>query len=136
MKKYLFNCMTIVMVVCLSVGISSCGSDDGDNGNVSSLSETQIKSLLESGSGQWSIRENDEGDILTFTWVFKNGKIYDGEYDTSGATYIVAGGFLKLVSYSSWDFLDGGYVITNIDEKSISGYWQGNKSNTFTGTKK
>ena len=26
--------------------------------------------------------------------------------------------------------------ITKIDEKNISGYWQGNKSNTFTGTKK
>ena len=124
------------MVAFLSVSISSCSSDDDDNGNASSLSESQIKKLLESGSGQWSIKENDNGDVLTFMWIFKNGKIYDGEYDTDGATYSVTGGFLKLVSYPSYDFLEGGYVITKIDEKNISGYWQGNKSNTFTGTKK
>lgn len=136
MKKYLLNSLTILMVAFLSVSVSSCSDDDDDNGNASSMSESQIRELLESGSGQWSIRENDEGEVLTFTWIFKNGKIYDGEYDTKGATYSVTNGFLKLISYPSWDFLDGGYVITKIEEKTMSGYWQGNKSNTFTGIKK
>lgn len=136
MKKSVFNIVTIFVVTFLSVCVISCSSDDDEKGNVPSMSETQIKAFLESGSGQWSIKENDEREILTYTWIFKNGKIYDGETDKNGATYSVTGGFLKLVSYPSWDFLDGGYVITEIDENTIRGYWQGNKSNTIIGMKK
>ena len=65
--------------------------------------------------------------------MFKNGTINSRGLE---ATYSVSGGVLKLVNYNIWDFLEGGYVITKIDENSISGYWQGNKSNTFTGIKK
>lgn len=114
----------------MGMSFVSCGSDD--EGDVSSLSETQIKSLLEAGSGQWTIRENDGENVLEFVWVFKNGTINSRGLE---ATYSISGGVLKLVNYNIWDFLEGGYVITKIDENSISGYWQGNKSNTFTGIK-
>lgn len=130
-KKLCWSVLTFLVVALMGMSFVSCGSDD--EGDVSSLSETQIKSLLEAGSGQWTIRENDGENVLEFVWVFKNGTINSRGLE---ATYSVSGGVLKLVNYNIWDFLEGGYVITKIDENSISGYWQGNKSNTFTGIKK
>ncbi len=136
-KEYLMYLMSIVVVAMLSVGFVSCSDDDDDGESIASLSESQIKLYLESGSGTWDISEKDDGDILKSTWIFKEGKIYDDHVSLDkGATYSVVGGFLKLVSYPSWDFLDGGYVITKINDMTMKGYWQGNKSNSFTGTKR
>ena len=56
-KKLCWSVLTFLVVALMGMSFVSCGSDD--EGDVSSLSETQIKSLLEAGSGQWTIREND-----------------------------------------------------------------------------
>ena len=56
-KKLCWSVLTFLVVALMGMSFVSCDSDD--EGDVSSLSETQIKSLLEAGSGQWTIREND-----------------------------------------------------------------------------
>lgn len=68
-KKLCWSVLTFLVVALMGMSFVSCGSDD--EGDVSSLLETQIKSLLEAGSGQWTIRDNCQLSMRWHQYTFR-----------------------------------------------------------------
>ena len=141
-KDFLWSLLAIVMAATLSVGIASCSNDDDDDGL--GLSESQIRSYLESGSGVWVITEKGEGE--TFRMIFQDGKT-TGFADLLGSAssywltpYSVKGDLVyiedKVADEYHGDVLEGGIRITKLTASTIEFYWANDRSEKYTGTKR
>ena len=83
MKKYLLNCMTILMLTIVSVGFVSCGDDDDDD-------KKETSSIV----GTWVYFEQDDDYSLSLMCTFKS----DGTFKVVGQE-----GDISLREFDSWE---------------------------------
>ena len=140
-KNLLLSVMTILMVVVAGICVTSCGSDDDENGGLN-LSESQIRNYLESGTGTWSvIKIGDEGGYSS-TWYFRNGKTNGwggSNFSMWGTPYTINGNLVYITKEDAdnyrGDVLEGGIVITNLTDRTLEFYRKDDSSDRYIGTK-
>ena len=120
-KKLFVYLFTFMVVAILSAELSSCSSDD-DNGGLG-LSDSEIVSMLQ---GTWDVSHNGKTQIWTF-----NGNKVTGIYGSSvSSTFTVSNGVLNGQAF------EGGIVISKLTETNFSAYYQDDRSETYSGTKR